>query len=59
MGGDPVPTLDVFDRRGTLIGKVTLPKDRRIVGFGANSVYMARTDSDDMQWLERYALTPR
>ena len=59
LGGDPVPTLDVFDGRGTLVGKVTIPKDRRIVGFGANSVYMARTDSDDMQWLERYALTSR
>jgi hypothetical protein len=59
LGGDPVPTLDVFDGRGTLIGKVTIPKDRRIVGFGAHSVYMARTDSDDIQWLERYALSSR
>jgi hypothetical protein len=59
LGGDPVPTLDVFDGRGTLIGKVTIPKDRRIVGFGMNSVYMARTDSDDMQWLERYSLAGR
>ena len=56
LGGDPVPTLDVFDGRGTLVGKVTIPKDRRIVGFGANSVYMAKTDSDDLQWLERYSL---
>jgi hypothetical protein len=54
-----VPTLDVFDGRGTLIGKVTIPRDRRIVGFGANSVYMAKTDGDDLQWLERYSLTGR
>ena len=54
-----MPTLDVFDARGILVGKVTIPKDRRIVGFGANSVYMARTDSDDMQWLERYSLAGR
>ena len=57
MGGDPVPTLDVFDGRGALVGKVTIPKDRRIVGFGKNSVYMAKTDSDDLQWLERYSLS--
>ena len=59
LGGDPVPTLDVFDGRGMLVGKVTIPKDRRIVGFGANSVYMARTDGDDLQWLERYSLPGR
>ena len=57
MGGDPVPTLDIFDGRGTLVGKITIPKDRRIVGFGRNSVYMAKTDSDDLQWLERYSLS--
>ena len=59
LGGDPIPTLDVFDGRGTLVGKVTLPRDRRIVGFGRNSVYMARTDADDLQWLERYSLSQR
>jgi hypothetical protein len=56
LGGDPVPTLDVFDARGNLVGKVTIPRDRRVVGFGANSVYMAKTDGDDLQWLERYEL---
>jgi hypothetical protein len=57
LGGDPVPILDVFDGRGILVGKVTIPRDRRIVGFGRNSVYMAKTDSDDLQWLERYTLS--
>jgi hypothetical protein len=59
VGGDPNPTFDVFDARGALVGKVTIPKDRRIVGFGRNSVYMAKTDSDDLQWLERYELSGR
>jgi hypothetical protein len=59
LGGDPIPTLDVFNGQGTLVGKVTLPRDRRVVGFGRNSVYMAKLDSDDMQWLERYSLTSR
>jgi hypothetical protein len=56
MGGDPVPTFDLFDGRGMVVGKVTIPRDRRLVGFGRNSVYLSRTDSDDVQWLERYEL---
>ncbi|MEO8202024.1 MAG: hypothetical protein ABI679_15940 [Gemmatimonadota bacterium] len=51
---DPTPSLDVFDQRGVLVGKVTLPKDRRVVGFGNGTVYLARTDSDDLLWLEKY-----
>jgi hypothetical protein len=51
---DPIPTFDVFDQRGALAGKVSLPKDRRLVGFGNGTVYLARTDSDDLQWLEKY-----
>jgi hypothetical protein len=51
---DPIPTFDVFDQRGTFTGRVSLPKDRRMVGFGAGTVYLARTDADDLQWLEKY-----
>jgi hypothetical protein len=56
LGGDPIPTFDVFNGSGVLIGKVSIPGDRRVVGFGKNSVYLSKTDGDDMQWLERYAL---
>jgi hypothetical protein len=51
---DPVPTLDVFDQRGMMVGQVKLPKDRRVVGFGNGVVYLAHTDQDDLQWLEKY-----
>ncbi|MEO8296152.1 MAG: hypothetical protein ABI613_11605 [Gemmatimonadota bacterium] len=51
---DLIPTFDVFDQRGMVVGKVTLPRDRRLVGFGNGTVYLARTDGDDLQWLEKY-----
>lgn len=51
---DPIPLIDVFDQRGNLVSQVKLPQDRRVVGFGNGVVYLAHTDSDDLQWLERY-----
>ncbi|HEV8122822.1 MAG TPA: hypothetical protein VGP80_01135 [Gemmatimonadales bacterium] len=51
---DLVPLIDVFDQRGNLVGQVKLPQDRRVIGFGKGVVYLAYTDSDDLQWLERY-----
>lgn len=51
---DPIPTLDVFDQRGVMVGQVKLPAARRVVGFGNGVVYLAHTDSDDLQWLEKY-----
>ncbi len=51
--GDPA-TLDVFDARANHKATVTLPKGRRIAGFGWGTVYLVQTDEDDLQWLERY-----
>jgi len=51
---DPVPAIDVFDQRGTLVSHVKLPENRRVIGFGNGVVYLAHTDSDDLQWLEKY-----
>jgi hypothetical protein len=45
---------DVFDAKGERIRTVVLPDDGRLVGFGDGVVYVARTDDDDLQWLERY-----
>ena len=53
--GDPV-TYDVFDPAGRRIRQVILPEDRALVGFGSGTIYLARTDADDLQWLERYRL---
>ena len=52
--GDKVPTYDVFDRSGTLVKKVSLNPNSRVVGFGKGTVYVVRTDEDDLQYLQRY-----
>ncbi|HLA88805.1 MAG TPA: hypothetical protein VJL28_00045 [Gemmatimonadaceae bacterium] len=45
---------DVVDRRGALVGRVTMPANHRIVGFGSRSVYVAVTDDDGIQRLQRH-----
>lgn len=52
--GAPGSTWDVIDRSGGAVRSVTLPGPRAIVGFGARSVYVIRTDEDDIQHLEAY-----
>ena len=47
---------DLFDRQGNLVSAVTLGGDRRVAGFGAESVYMIAFDDLDLAYLERYAL---
>ena len=51
---DSTPAYDVFDQRGTAIGRVLLQPGHRVVGMGKGVVYVARTDEDGLQWLERY-----
>jgi hypothetical protein len=51
---DSIPVYDVFDGAGRVVDRVALPKRTRLVGFGAaNAVYLARTDDDDLIWLQR------
>lgn len=47
---------DVFGRDGNLMRQVKLSADRRIVGFGKGTVYVARSDDDELQYLERYGM---
>jgi hypothetical protein len=53
---DKIPTYDVFDASGKVVGRVALPPDTRLVGFGNSTVYLARSDEDDLQYLQRYRL---
>ena len=53
--GDKIPTYDVFDRAGTLVKKVSLNPSSRVVGFGKGVVYVARSDEDDLVYLQRFA----
>lgn len=52
--GDKIPTYDVFNRAGALVKSVALNPRSRVVGFGKGTVYVVRTDEDDLQYLQRY-----
>lgn len=45
---------DVFDGAGRLVKQVRLAPNSRVVGFGASSVYVAYTDDDELQHLQRF-----
>jgi hypothetical protein len=53
---DKIPTYDVFDASGKVVSRVALPENTRLVGFGNGTVYLARSDEDDLQYLQRYRL---
>lgn len=50
---DPVPTYDVFDGAGRVVERVALPTRSRLLGFGKGTVYLARSDEDELLWLQR------
>ena len=50
---DSIPTFDVFDATGRVIERVALPKRTRLIGFGNGVAFLARTDDDDLMWLQR------
>jgi hypothetical protein len=47
---------DVFDASARVAFQLELPAQRKLIGFGNGTVYMARVDSDGLHYLERYAL---
>jgi len=49
-------TYDVFDRDGDLVSTVTLPNNKRVIGFGRDRVYVVAYDEFDLNILERYDL---
>jgi hypothetical protein len=50
----PGTRYDIIDRSGSYAGRIVLPANEAIVGFGAASVYTIRTDDVDLQWLGRH-----
>ena len=52
---NPEARYDINDRNGVLTERVTMPANHRAVGFGTKSVYVAVTDDDGIQRLERHA----
>ncbi len=52
---DNVPTYDIFNDTGKLVGRATLKPNSSIVGFGNGTIYISRQDpEDDLRYLERY-----
>jgi hypothetical protein len=54
--GDETPVYDVFGADGRLLRRVAFPAKTRLVGFGEGTIYTARSDEDDLQYLERYRM---
>lgn len=52
---DQTPVYDVFDASGRLVRKISLARGSRVVGFGRNSLYVVRTDEDDLEYLQKFA----
>lgn len=48
---------DIFDGEGNKISQVTLSPNSTVIGFGAGTAYVVRTDEFGLQWLERYRIT--
>ncbi len=53
---DQPAVYDVFDGTGNRVGTVRFPAGRRLLSAGEGTLYVTRTDEDDLQYLERYAL---
>lgn len=53
---DPIPTYDLFDRDGKVVMRVVLAAQARVVGFSRDAVFVAQSDEDDLQHLERHPL---
>ena len=50
----PEAQYDIIDHRGTIERRVTMPANEHIVGFGANSVYVAVDATDGSQVIQRH-----
>jgi hypothetical protein len=51
--GQPI-VYDRFDPAGTRVGQVSVAANRSVVGIGRRFVYVAATDEDGLQTLERF-----
>jgi hypothetical protein len=56
VGAGGPTAYDVFDGDGVRLGTVELARDRRVVSFGADAVYVVAFDPFDLNYLERYAM---
>lgn len=48
---------DLVDRNAARIAQVELPPGTRLAGFGLQTIYLVRTDADDLEHLQRYPIS--
>jgi hypothetical protein len=51
---DSVQVIDVFRGDGGLSESIALPPNRRVIGFGASSLYLVYGDANDLEFVVRY-----
>ena len=56
VGAKAPAEYDRFDGRGRLAGRITLVPQAAVIGFGKQTVYVARKDQDDLMYLERHRM---
>jgi hypothetical protein len=52
----PGQRYDLLDGEGRIVDAIKLPPKVSLLGFGASSVYTARTDEDDLMYIRRHPL---
>lgn len=52
----PGQRYDILDGEGRVVDAIKLPVKVSLLGFGAGSVYTARTDEDDLMYIRRHPL---
>lgn len=52
----PGQRFDILDADGRVVDAIKLPAKVSLLGFGATSVYTARTDADDLMYVRRHPL---
>jgi hypothetical protein len=55
---EPGQTYDVVNRQGKLDGRLFLPENEKVVGFGKRSVYIVEEDENGETWLRRHSWPP-
>lgn len=51
-------TIDIFDDAGKHVAQLELPKGRRLAGIGRTTIYLIRSNEDDLQSLEGWRRPP-
>jgi hypothetical protein len=54
---DSLTTVDIVDREGSLVTRILMSPAQRVMGFGADRIYVANSDTDGLAFLSRHRWT--